>query len=220
MKRKRISGAERKAMILDEARRAFSKYGFDGARTQDIARAVQVSEALVYRHFPTKQALYRAVLRRAIRDQNANHEVIGLRDITPRGLIQNLRAYFNVVAGDGPEEVKEGFRLLLASVAGDAGYASLIYRRANRMMNERVRQALFRAQENGDLVGKLRNVRNTSMFTEHIGTMMNTLAALPAQGMPYAGDRARIVDDAVWFCSRGLGFTEEAIARYLADPVE
>jgi hypothetical protein len=105
-------------------------------------------------------------------------------------------------------------------VAGDAGYASLIYRRANRMMNERVRQALFRAQENGDLVGKLRNVRNTSMFTEHIGTMMNTLAALPAQGMPYAGDRARIVDDAVWFCSRGLGFTEEAIARYLADPVE
>jgi AcrR family transcriptional regulator len=116
MKRKRISGAERKAMILDEARRAFSKYGFDGARTQDIARAVQVSEALVYRHFPTKQALYRAVLRRAIRDQNANHEVIGLRDITPRGLIQNLRAYFNVVAGDGPEEVKEGFRLLLATV--------------------------------------------------------------------------------------------------------
>lgn len=35
MKRKRISGAERKAMILDEG-----KYGFDGARTQDIARAV------------------------------------------------------------------------------------------------------------------------------------------------------------------------------------
>lgn len=220
MKRKRVSGVERKAMILDEARRAFSKYGFDGARTQDIARAVQVSEALIYRHFPTKQALYRAVLRRTIRDQNAHHDVVGLRDITPRGLIRNLRVYFRVVAGDGPEEVKEGFRLLLASVAGDASFASLVYRRANRMMNARVHQALIRAQERGDIVGKLLDVRNTSMFTEHIGTMMNTLAAIAEQTSPYAGDRETIVNDAVWFCGRGLGFSEQALAEYLADPAE
>ncbi|WP_226016628.1 TetR/AcrR family transcriptional regulator [Novosphingobium sp. FKTRR1] len=217
MKRRRISGIERKSLILDEARRIFSKHGFEAARTQDIARAAQVSEALVYRHFPTKQALYRAVLRRTIRDQNANHEMVGLRNITPRGLITNLRTYFQIVVGGGPEHVTEGFRLLLASVAGDASFASLIYRRANRMMNERVHQALVQAHACGDIVGKVLDARNTSMFTEHIGTMMNTLAKMTSQPSPYSGDKAQLVNDAVWFCSRGLGFTEEAIARYLAD---
>jgi len=215
MKRSRISGNERKARILDEARRIFSKYGYDAARTQDIARAAQVSEALVYRHFPTKQALYRAVLRRTIREQNANHDIVGLRDTTARGLITNLHTYFRVVVGDGPEQVREGFRLLLASVAGDGSFASLIYRRANRMMNERVRQILIRARESGDIVGEVLDARNTSMFTEHIGTMMNTLAAMAPQATPYSGDKDKIVRDAVWFCCRGLGFTEAAITRYL-----
>lgn len=218
MKRRRISGAERKELILDEARRIFSTHGYEGARTQDIARASQVSEALVYRHFPTKQALYRAVLRRTIRDQNANHEIVGLRDISPHGLIQNLQTYFQIAAGDGPEVVKEGFRLLLASVAGDASFARLIYRRANRMMNERVYKALLRAQESGDIDGRLLDPRNTSMFIEHIGTMMNSLIRTPSP--PYACTRERVVEDAVWFCCRGLGFTDAAIARHLAAPAE
>jgi len=219
MTRKRIPAPERRALILDEARRAFSKHGFEATRTQDIARAAQVSEALVYRHFASKQALYRAVLRRIIRDQNANYDIVGLHDITPRGLIINLRTYFRMVVGDGPENAREGFRLLLASATGDTTFASLIYRRANRMMNGRVRQALTRAHECGDIRGKVLDVRNTSMFTEHVGTMMNTLIAMPSQGRPYSGDQEKVVDDAVWFCCRGLGFTEEAIARYLTEPV-
>lgn len=218
MKRKRMTAAERKERILDEARRAFSRHGFDRVRTSDIARAVQVSEALIYRHFPTKRALYRAVLRRTIREQDANHAIVGLKDITPGGLIRNLRGYFQVIAGDGPEDIREGFRLLLASVAGDAGYASLVYRRANRIMNERVHRALLLAQERGDLSGRILSPRNTSMFTEHIGTMMNTLIAQSEQTRPYAGDRAAVIEQAVWFCARGLGFTEAALARYLAEP--
>ncbi|WP_428334755.1 TetR/AcrR family transcriptional regulator [Novosphingobium sp.] len=99
MIRRRISGPERKALILDHARHAFAKFGFEATRTQDIARAAQVSEALVYRHFPTKQALYRAVLRRAIREQNANHDIIGLKEITARGLITNLRVYLKSLSG-------------------------------------------------------------------------------------------------------------------------
>ncbi|WP_428334756.1 hypothetical protein [Novosphingobium sp.] len=111
--------------------------------------------------------------------------------------------------------------MLLASVAGDGSFASLIYRRANRMMNERVRRALIQAHDDGDIVGKVLDARNTSMFTEHIGTMANTLAGLATKDSPYAGDRETIIHDAVWFCCRGLGFTEEAIRRCLeTDPAE
>lgn len=215
MRRKRIAGTARKALIQNEARRAFARHGFEATRMQDIARATKVSEALVYRHFPTKQALYRAVLRQAIRDQDANYEIVGLKDISPRGLITNLRTYFQVVFGNEPEDVKAGFRLVLASVAGDAGFASLIYRRANRIMNRRVRQALLQAQAAGDIAGKVIDERNTSMFIEHVGTMANKLFSEGSQASIYAGDRQALVNDAVWFCARGLGFRDEAIARYL-----
>lgn len=214
--RKRLTAAERKTQILEEARRQFARHGFEGARTRDIARVIGISETLVYRHFATKHALYRAVLRRSIRDQNANHDLVGLQEISPRGLVTNLRTYFEVVTGNGPAHIREGFRLLLASVADDAGFASRIYRRSNRIMNARVQQALDMAHAAGDLVGKPLDARNTSMFIEHIGTMANALSALGEQAMPYSGDRHQIVADAVWFCCRGLGFSEAAIRRHLA----
>ena len=53
MTRKRISGTERRTLILAAARRIFSQYGYEGAKTLQIAREAKVSEALVYRHFPS-----------------------------------------------------------------------------------------------------------------------------------------------------------------------
>ena len=42
----------------------FSEKGFHGARTRELAKRAGVSEALVFSHFPTKEALIRAILDR------------------------------------------------------------------------------------------------------------------------------------------------------------
>lgn len=216
MTRSRMTGAERRLLILESARRVFSKHGYEAARTQEIARGSGVSEALLYRHFPSKQALYRAVLRQTIREQNASYDVLGIEELNGRGLVRNLRAYFGFAVSDAPDPIKEGFRLLVASVAGDGSFASLVYRRANRMMAHRVSAALEAARADGDVVGVALSQRNTSMFIEHVGTMLNTIAMNPAR-LPYEGDADRVAREAVWFCCRGLGFTDEAIARHCTD---
>jgi Transcriptional regulator len=216
MSGKRISSDERRALILEAARGVFSRFGYEGARTQEIARAAGVSEALIYRHFSSKEVLHTAVLRETIREQNASYHLIGLQDLTPRGLILNLRGYFRIVTGDGPERVREGFRLLLSSVAGDNQFARQIYRRAQRMQVEMIRKVLGDAKDAGDIVGDVLDVANTSMFIEHIGTMMNSLYEASAHNSPYHGDRDKIVDDATRFVARGLGFREETINRLLA----
>ena len=58
----RISGSERKASILASATALFAAKGFDGTKTREIARRAGVSEALLFRHFPTKKHLYAAIL--------------------------------------------------------------------------------------------------------------------------------------------------------------
>jgi len=57
-----MAAMDRRAQLLDKALDLFSHKGFDRTTTKEIAAAAGVTEAIVFRHFPNKLALYRAVL--------------------------------------------------------------------------------------------------------------------------------------------------------------
>ncbi|HEY6085723.1 MAG TPA: TetR/AcrR family transcriptional regulator [Nitrospira sp.] len=61
-KQKRPSSQERQAGLISAAASLFAARGFNGTTTREIAKAAGVSEALVFKHFPTKRALYAAIL--------------------------------------------------------------------------------------------------------------------------------------------------------------
>src|ERR687891_106335 len=56
--RKRLSGQERRAAILDSALAVFADRGYHAASIDDIAREGGISKALIYEHFSSKQQLY------------------------------------------------------------------------------------------------------------------------------------------------------------------
>lgn len=58
----RMAGEERRLQILEVAVSLFSNRGFRGTTTKEIAQAAGVSEAMVFRHFATKDELYAAIL--------------------------------------------------------------------------------------------------------------------------------------------------------------
>ena len=58
----RMAGEERREQILRVAMSLFSNHGFRGTTTKEIAQAAGVSEAMVFRHFATKEDLYAAIL--------------------------------------------------------------------------------------------------------------------------------------------------------------
>jgi AcrR family transcriptional regulator len=58
----RLTAEERRLQILRVAVSLFSQRGFVGTTTKEIAQAAGVSEAMVFRHFATKQELYSAIL--------------------------------------------------------------------------------------------------------------------------------------------------------------
>ena len=63
--RRRLAADDRRRAILGSARRAFARNGFRGASTAAIALGAGCSEPLLYKLYPTKQALFAAVLRDA-----------------------------------------------------------------------------------------------------------------------------------------------------------
>ncbi|MEW6269202.1 MAG: TetR/AcrR family transcriptional regulator [Thermodesulfobacteriota bacterium] len=53
-------------LILDAAERLFAAHGVDGVAVRDLARETGVTASSLYNHFPSKQALYDAVLERGL----------------------------------------------------------------------------------------------------------------------------------------------------------
>jgi AcrR family transcriptional regulator len=59
---RRLPADERRAQILREAAHLFGSHGFNGTTTRDVAARVGITEAALYRYFPSKEAMYAAIL--------------------------------------------------------------------------------------------------------------------------------------------------------------
>lgn len=62
MTRRRLTAGERKASILSSSKSLFAQYGLHGVSVGTIAKACDVYPAVIYQHFPSKEALYEAVI--------------------------------------------------------------------------------------------------------------------------------------------------------------
>jgi TetR/AcrR family transcriptional regulator len=62
--RKRLKAEERRTQLLRIAKELFSEYGFENTTAKAIAAAAGVTEAIVFRHFGSKQELYANILDR------------------------------------------------------------------------------------------------------------------------------------------------------------
>ena len=62
----RYSSADRREQILEVATGLFAQQGFQGTTTKVIAEKSGVTEALIFRHFASKEELYWAVIERKI----------------------------------------------------------------------------------------------------------------------------------------------------------
>jgi len=58
----RMPGEDRRRQLLRVAIDSFARNGFSGTKTKDIAAAAGVSEAILFRHFVSKEDLYHAIL--------------------------------------------------------------------------------------------------------------------------------------------------------------
>ncbi|MCB9851760.1 MAG: TetR/AcrR family transcriptional regulator [Phycisphaerales bacterium] len=59
---RRMKADDRRQHLLEAAISCFSQYGYQGTTTARLARAAQVSEPVLYRHFKSKQELFASLV--------------------------------------------------------------------------------------------------------------------------------------------------------------
>jgi hypothetical protein len=103
----------------------------------------------------------------------------------------------------------------MANLAADGSYARSIMRRALRIGLPHTELALRNGFEQGDIEKPMPDPVNAFFFVHSVGAMMalGQLHAPPT--LAYAGNEAEIVDQALAFCLRGLGFTPAYVMRAL-----
>lgn len=120
-RRGRLPGPERREQLLDVAGERFAELGFHALSMEAIADAAGVSKPVLYQHFPSKRALYVALVEDAVDEmqRQITHALEGTTDNRERveGAVQ---AFFGFV--EDPR-----FRLLfLTADSADAEIASLV----------------------------------------------------------------------------------------------
>src|SRR6185369_12257140 len=85
------------AKLLDAAREAFTARG-PNASLDDIARAAGVGAGTLYRHFPTRLALFEAVYRDSVERLCAEGERLAVAEPPAKALVDWLEGFVTVVS--------------------------------------------------------------------------------------------------------------------------
>jgi TetR/AcrR family transcriptional regulator len=148
-KRPYVRMAERHLQILDAAADLFARRGFSGTTTREIAAAVGTSETVLFRHFPTKERLYDAILERRIPSSEVGRWIEDLRAIASTG---NDEALFTAVVTAIVESYRRDalyYRLTLFAALEDHELARFAQVKSAEALNGLLRDYVARRQAEG-----------------------------------------------------------------------
>lgn len=214
----RLDSDERRKAIVAAAVPLFAREGFAGTTTREIAEAAGISEALLFRHFPSKQTLYREILLLGCEGDPALERLASLSPSTATlvGMVRFMVRHFVVGHEVRHGAERSGFdtrlRLVLHSYLEDGDYARELHDTIGARVVPLFAASVQAAVAAGDAVALPGAASNGFWFAQHIAAMM-AFAALPANRCtPYQGTQDELVEQAAAFILRGLGLPDAAIA--------
>lgn len=216
IKPSRLSAEARRAQILDEAKRCFARHGFAGTTTKSVAAAAGVSEGLLFRHFPTKAALYDAILSEAC---EADPELAHLQALAPSTatlavLVREMVTH--CLHGGYSADAQQGqrLRLMFSSHLHDGEFARMLFAKINEVFRPLFIASLEEAIASGDAVRVGKDPGNLFWLAHHT-VMMLVLTTMPAKPTLAYGEPADLTRQVSEFILRGLGLTDAAIVTNL-----
>ncbi len=215
--RLRLDSEARRNRIVDAALPLFARKGFAGTTTKEIAEAAEVSEALVFKHFPTKAALYGAIQDFGCRIKEEALERLRLLEPSTEALV--LMAYMmvhHIVHGDADDRLSGDtrHRLIANSNLADGEYARLVYETIFSQVFPKFGACLAAAEAAGDLAPMPVAHENRFWFGQHVAAMLALVSLSGRPAVPYRGTPEEVIREAVWFILRGLGLKDAAIAAH------
>ncbi len=215
---KKLSSNDRRTAIIGAVRKVFAERGFHGTTTRALADAAGVSEALLFKHFPNKEALYSA-MQLSCCNEDDPEKIDRIKALEPSTstlvLIVHLMVARTVGSEPGSQEdAVTHHRLMLRSMIEDGEFARLFYERTMPCWIAKVQECLLASIAAGEATDGPVHPRLGALFARHLAktVMVSLLPATPI--VDYGMPRDKLVEQIVWFTLRGLGVTNEAIKTY------
>jgi len=213
----RLSAEERKEAIVEAVQGIFAEKGFDGTTIKELARAAKVSEALLYKHFPSKESLYAAMLDACIKGPTfAEFKRILTLDPSTSTLV--FMVHFVVSrfvqgwAGDPNKKVMD--RLSVRSLLDDGAFVRMTHKKFAPAWLAKFEACLKAAAKAGEMheIPLRQDLRAWLVHHIAFALMLHLHPEQPA--VDYKVSKQALVEQTVWFALLGVGLKEQAIKRY------
>lgn len=212
----RMTSDLRRQLILGAAKRCFARNGFAGTTTKSVAAAASISEGLLFKHFPSKAALYAEILAEECEADPDLAHLLGQEPSTATlvELVKGMVGHFLQVS-DGPdEEEAQRIRLMANSHLDDGEFARLLYNKVEGLIGSVFCASIESAVEAGDAEQIEGAPLNLFWFAHHT-VLMAALTRLPAIPCLDYRNPAALERQLCQFILRGIGLNEAAIASHL-----
>jgi AcrR family transcriptional regulator len=213
----KLSSEARRSAIIRAVRQVFAENGFHGTTTRELARAAGVSEALLFKHFPNKEALFSAMLFACCSEQDIGR-FERLKQLEPGAntlvlMVHNLASFLLDRTGVENEELAIQDRLMLRSLADDGEFARHVYARLAEKWVPSVVACLRVAAAAGDAERTPVKSSLAAWFAHSLPLMIHCLLLPTNPVVDFRVRRSVLIEQTVWFLLRGMGLNEAAIRR-------
>lgn len=215
--KQRLSSDERREAILNAAVPVFAEVGFQGTTTKMLAAHLGISEALLYQHFPSKEALYAAVQEHLCVQHLDLREALAAIEPSTEHLVFILYLFAQMVI-DPPAGFDIGKtmpRVMLQSMLSDGEFARMHIAKNMTPLMDIVSRSISAARACGDLLVNDDIGNEYRFWLAHNVLIMIHLGQIPEKPLHdyYPKDKNVLIDHAMRFMLRGMGITNDAVAR-------
>ena len=138
-RRIRLDNDERRAQLLQLARKAFSDRSYDDVSIDDLAREAKISKGLLYHYFPTKRDLYVAGLHE-IAEELVQRVVSIPPDLAP---IERVRAGLDAYLDHISQHSRAYVSLMRGGIGSDPEVAAVVEGVRKRLADNLLEQTPF-----------------------------------------------------------------------------
>lgn len=210
----RMTSDLRRQLILSAAKRCFARNGFAGTTTKSVAAAAAISEGLLFKHFPSKAALYAEILAEECEADPDLAHLLGQEPSTGTlvELVRGMVGHFMQISGD--EQEAQRLRLMTTSHLDDGEFARLLYGKVGDLIGPVFTASLGSAVASGEASRIGSEPLNLFWFAHHtvLSAALTRLPAIPCLSYGNAADLERQLCE---FILRGIGLNEAAITTHL-----
>ena len=218
MPKKKMSGEARKIEITMAARGEFALKGFYGTSMRDIAKAADVSEALIYRHFPSKEALYKEIYFYIDSQLRTMGDYFKDQEPSTQTLVKIVYALTCMIMTEMPgarREQKIFERLLVYSLLENTSFAISVFKQYDEALLPVWLKSFQIAEKAGDVYQPLVDSAAKMWLSHHLMMAINFLHLSGESLFPYSKPKEDLINGMVIFILRGIGLKDETIRHSL-----